>query len=81
MFAKAEFTNLNSTKKSPHFICGIQDGNGLAKEESIFHKILDQSKENVSGDNLWNRSTKFENIVEFVTFIRVSAKAEFTHPI
>ena len=64
MFAKAEFTNLN-----PDFICGIGSGNGLAKAESIFHKILDRSKKNVRGDNLWSRSTKFENIVEFVAFI------------
>ena len=64
MFAKAEFTNLN-----PDFICGIRSGSGLAKAESIFHKIIDRSKKNVSGDNLWSRSTKFENIVEFVAFI------------
>ena len=49
MFAKAEFTNLNSTKKSLHFISGIRGGNGLAKDESIFHKILDRSKKNVGG--------------------------------
>ena len=49
MFAKAEFTNLNSTKKSLHFISGIRSGNGLAKDESIFHKILDRSKKNVGG--------------------------------
>ena len=56
-------------QKSPDFICGIGSGNGLAKAESIFHKILDRSKKNVVGNNLWSRSTKFENIVEFVTFI------------
>ena len=33
----------------------------------------------MGGDNLLSRSTKFENIVEFVTFIRVFAKAEFTN--
>ena len=26
-------------------------------------------EKNVGGDNLWSRSTKFENIVEFLTFI------------
>ena len=55
-------------KKSPDFICGIRSGNGLAKAESIFHKIFDRSTKNVGGNNLWSRSTKFENIVEFVTF-------------
>ena len=37
-------------KKSPDFICGIGSGKGLAKAESIFHKILDRSKKNVGGD-------------------------------
>ena len=37
--------------------------------ELIFHKIFDRSKKIMCGDNLLSRSTKFENIVEFVTFI------------
>ena len=70
MFAKAEFTNLNFTKKVRILFVEsqIRSGSGLAKAESIFHKILDRSKKNVGGDNLWSRSTKFENIVEFVIF-------------
>ena len=56
-------------KKSPDSIYEIRSGSGLAKAESIFHKIFDRSKKSVGGKNLWSRSTKFENIVGFVTFI------------
>ena len=55
--------------KRQGFICQILSGSGLAKAESIFHKIFDRSKKNVRGNNLLSCSTKFENIVEFVTFI------------
>ena len=44
-------------------------GSGLAKAESIFHKIFDRSVKTGGGINSWSRSTKFENNVEFVTFI------------
>ena len=73
MFAKAEFTNLNFLKESPDFICEIRSGNGLGKAESIFHKILDWQQKNVGGNNLWSRSTKFVNIVEFVGLVADSA--------
>ena len=36
---KSKFHN-----KSPDFICEIRNGSGLAKAESIFHKIFDRSK-------------------------------------
>ena len=63
------FVEFHNISWSDVFFCGIGSGNGLAKAESIFHKILDRLKKNVGGDNLWSRSTKFETIVEFVTFI------------
>ena len=45
---KSKFYN-----KSPDFICEIRNGSGLAKAESIFHKIFDRSKKTwVGGDTV-----------------------------
>ena len=62
VFAKAEFTNPNVTKKVRILFVESEVEVGLRKRNRFSTKYL-------GGDNLWSRSTKFENIVEFVTFI------------
>ena len=59
VFAKAEFTNLNSTKKVRI----------LFVNSDVEMDLRKRNRFSVCGNNLWSRSTKFENIVEFVTFI------------
>ena len=50
----------------------------LRKRDRFSTKYL-TGRKNERGNNLLSCSTKFENIVEFVTFTRVFAKVEFTN--
>ena len=69
VFAKAGFTNLSSTKKIRILFVKSEVEMDLRKRNRFSTKYLTGRKKNVGGNNLWSRSTKFENIVEFVTLI------------
>ena len=64
-FAKAEFTNLNSTKKVRILFVKSEVEMNLRKRNRFSTKYLTGRKKEVGGNNFWSRSTKFENIVEF----------------
>ena len=65
VFAKAEFTNQNFTKKVRILFVESKVEMDLRKRNRFSTKYLTGRKKR-GWDNLWSRSTKFENIVEFV---------------
>ena len=72
MFAKAEFANLNFTKKVRILFVESKVEMDLRKRNRFSTKYLTGRKKR-GWDSLWSRSTKFENIVEFVTSILLNS--------